>query len=281
MVDWKQLPKIDAHVHLLPDDVIRANQGCGDVFVEYGSAVDYLSLMEEYCIERAIVMPFNDPYMLSMDFTVETVHANLRRSAEASQGKLLCFADVDIRRSGEDTLAELECVLSHQAFVGIKLHPSNAGYPIDGAYYDRIFRYACERSILVEIHSYPRTHLVDDVCSPSRIRCVLERYPRLRVSIAHLGGLQYEALTDLPAYVNLSAVLPELVKHLGIAETNCVLRRIGVDKLVFATDYPDSRSLKPGEIYDTYCDILGQMDFTLDEAKRICRENALNMLSRR
>lgn len=25
MVDWKKIPKIDAHVHLLPQDVIDAN----------------------------------------------------------------------------------------------------------------------------------------------------------------------------------------------------------------------------------------------------------------
>ena len=51
MVDWKEIPKIDAHIHLLPNDVICANSGCGDPFVDYGAANDYLSIMKEYNIE--------------------------------------------------------------------------------------------------------------------------------------------------------------------------------------------------------------------------------------
>lgn len=130
----------------------------------------------------------------------------------------------------------------------------------------------------MEIHSYPRAHLADDVCSPSRIKYVLARYPDLKVSVAHLGGFQYDELNGLNAYVNLSAILPDLVRKLGLAEANKVLRSIGLDRLVFATDYPDSRSLQPTEIYDTYCELLGNMDFTQEEAEHICKYNALRMI---
>lgn len=277
MVNWKELPKIDAHIHLLPDDVIRANAGCGDVFVDHGGVRDYLELMDAYHIERAFVMPFNDPFMLSMDFTVETVHRNLREIACSAPDKLLCFADVDIRKDITQTMEELKRVLSMKEFAGIKLHPVNAGYPIDGGYYDSIFRYASENNILVEIHSWPREHLTDDVCSPGRIKRVLSRYPGMKASIAHLGGFQYEDLYGLDTYVNLSAVLPDLVRKLGSKGANKALRSMGVDRLVFATDYPDSRCLRPAEIYDVYCEMLSEMDFTLEEAERICKHNALKM----
>ena len=59
------------------------------------------------------------------------------------------------------------------------------------------------------------------------------------------------------------------------------MRAIGVDKLVFATDYPLSRRLQPNEIYDKYFEILGQMDFTQEEAGKICMYNALKMLKMR
>ena len=280
MVNWKEIPKIDAHIHLLPDDVIRANAGCGDVFVDHGGVRDYLELMDTYHIERAFVMPFNDPFMLSMDFTIETVHDNLRRIACSAPEKLLCFADVDIRKDITRTMEELKRVLSMKEFAGIKLHPANAGYPIDGVYYDPVFRYASEHGILVEIHSWPREHLIDDVCSPGRIRRVLTRYPGLKVSIAHLGGFQYEELYGLDTYVNLSAVLPDLVRKLGCKGANEVLRSVGVDRLVFATDYPDSRCLRPAEIYDVYCEMLSAMDFTQEEAECICKNNALKMIGR-
>ncbi len=278
MVNWQQIPKIDAHIHLLPDDVIAANRGCGDPFVEFGNVSDYLRLMDTYHIERAFVMPFNDPCMLSMDFTVESVHANLRDMAAGHREKLCCFADIDIRQGVERTVNELDRVLRQSEFVGIKLHPTNAGYPIDGEYYAAVFEYAQENGVLVEIHSYPREQLCDDVCSPGRIKNVQSRYPWLKLSIAHLGGLQFENWRGVNAYFNISAVLPDLVDRFGIKKTNGILRSFGVEKLIFATDYPASRSIRPQEIYDRYFDILNQMDFSQDEAECICKHNALRMI---
>lgn len=279
MVNWKEIPKIDAHIHLLPDDVIRANSGNGDPFVDFGGVSDYLNVMKAYNIECAFVMPFNDPYMLSMDFAIETVHSNLQKMATFAPTKLRCFADVDIRKDITQTISELERVLSQKEFIGIKLHPTNTGYPIDGTYYDQIFQYANNNCILVEIHSYPRAHLADDVCSPSRIKNVLDKYPKLKISIAHLGGFQYEELYGLNAYFNISGILPDIVKRFGIEEANRVFRLIGVDRLVFATDFPDSRSLQPTDIYETYFEMLGRMDFTQKEAECICKYNALKMIS--
>ena len=279
MTDWKKIPKIDAHIHLLPEDVISANQGCGDRFVEYGRAADYMKLMERYNIETAFVMPFNDPYMLSMEFTVEAVHSNLLKMAEEYPARFRFFADVDIRRNIRETLKELDKVLCRDEFIGIKLHPTNAGYPIDGEYYDMIFDYAERGGVLTEIHSYPRAHLNDDVCSPRRIKRVLDKHPALRLSAAHLGGLQFEELSGLNVYVNISAVLPDIVDRLGMERANEILRSFGTDRLVFATDYPDSRSLKPPMIYDRYFELLGAMDLTQEEAENICRYNALRMIN--
>ena len=278
MVDWKRVPKIDAHIHLLPDDVIKANSGYNDPFVDYGGVREYLDVMKKYNIERAFIMPFNDPCMMSMDFAVETVHKNLHDMISLDTSRLNCFADVDIRRDVGLTISELERVLSQTGFLGIKLHPSNAGYPIDGEYYEQIFDFASRKGILVEVHSYPREHLNDDACSPIRIKNVLNRHPELKLSIAHLGGFQFEQLYGLNVYVNMSAVLPDIVGRFGIEKANEILRAFGVEKLIFASDYPDSRCLKPNEIYDTYFEMLGKMDFSLEEAERICKFNAMKML---
>ena len=279
MFNWKEIPKIDAHIHLTPEDVIKANIGCGSPFADYGSVNDYKKIMEQYNIEMAFVMPFNDPYMLSMDFTVETVHNNmLDIAAQEYPIKLRCFADLDIRKNIDDTLEELNKALINDEFIGIKLHPTNTGYPIDAYYYDKIFEYANNKGILIEIHSYPREHLKDDVCSPSRIKNMLNKYPDLKLSIAHLGGFQFEQLYGMNVYFNMSAILPDYVNRFGIKKTNEILRSMGVNRLVFATDYPDSRCLKPIEIYDKYFEILDKMDFSEDEAGNICKNNALKMI---
>lgn len=278
MIDWKKIPKIDAHIHLLPNDVIKANIDCDDPFIKNGDVQEYINLMKKYNIEQSLIMPFNDPYMMSMDFKIETVHKNLKEMIEKYPSAFYCFADIDIRKNINDTLEELTKVVNYEGFIGIKIHSSNTAYPVDGEYYNQIFKFADENNVLVEIHSYPREHLKDDLCSPNRIKNILNRYPNIRVSIAHLGGFQYEDFIGVNAYYNISAILPDLVNRFGITKTNQILRQLGVDRLVFATDYPDSRSLKSEEIYDKYFEILEQMDFTQKEAEDICKNNALKMI---
>ena len=55
MVDWKKIPKIDAHIHLMPKDVIAANRGNGDPFVEHASLmVDPSDLLSDLHAETSV-----------------------------------------------------------------------------------------------------------------------------------------------------------------------------------------------------------------------------------
>lgn len=54
----------------------------------------------------------------------------------------------------------------------------------------------------------------------------------------------------------------------------------GPDQLIFASDYPDNRFLQPEDIYDSYFDILNQMDFTQEEAERITYGNIEKILNK-
>ena len=280
MIDWKKIKKIDAHIHLMPPDVIEANKEYGGNFIDFGDVRDYLEIMDKYNIESAFIMPFNDPYMLSMDFNVCTVHNNLFDMCGKAKNRLFCFADIDIRNDLERTIQILEDVVKREEVLGLKIHATNTAYPIDGMYYDEIFKWANKNNILVEIHSYPRIHLMDDVCSPARIKNVIKKYPKLRISIAHIGGFQYEELIGLGLFFNISAILPDLVDKYGIEDANKILRRLDVEKLIFATDYPDNRKLEPSKIYDKYFEILSKMDFSEEEAEKICRLNALEMINK-
>lgn len=280
MANWKKLIKIDAHIHLLPNDVIEANKEYNDKFVQYGNINDYLSLMNKYNISKAFIMPFNDPYMMSMDFTVESSNHNLIDLASTNPGSFYFYADIDISKSVDETLNNLSLTITNENCIGIKIHPNNAGYPIDGLYYDDIFNYAIKNNLIVEINSYPKDNLIDDLCSPLRIKKVLDKYPNLIVSIAHLGGFQYEDFYDVDCYYNISAILSDLVNKLGIFETNIILRKIGVQKLIFATDFPDNRTLEPNQIYDYYIKTLEKMDFTQKEAEDICFNNVVKMLEK-
>lgn len=191
MSDWKNIKKIDAHIHLMPPDVIEANKEYGGSFIDFGDVGDYLEIMDKYNIESAFIMPFNDPYALSMDFNVGTVHNNLFDMCGKVKNRLFCFADIDIRNDIEKTIQILEDVVRREEVLGVKIHAANTGSPI-------------------------------------RIKNIIKKYPKLRMSIAHIGGFQYEELTDLGLFFNISAILPDLVDKYGIAGTNKILRRLDV-----------------------------------------------------
>lgn len=271
--NWKELKKIDAHIHILPDAVQEANSDSTDVWT-YADIHEYLKIMEACNLEKAVVMPLNDPWLMSMEFSVGAVHKNLFELKK--QYPLYAFADVDVRNPSQKTVDEICRAIEDYSLDGIKLHPNNSGVAIDADYNREIFAFAEKRNIPVAVHSYPNTE--DDVCSAKRIAEIAEKYPDMKLIVSHMGAFQWEHLLSLNCLVDMSAILPDYVRTYGISKTNDVLRAFGVERLLFATDYPASRLLKPEEIYGSYCDILNRMDFTRDEAERIAYKNIKELL---
>lgn len=101
----------------------------------------------------------------------------------------------------------------------------------------------------------------------------------MTVIISHMGAYQWEQLLPTCAYMDISAILPDYVRIYGIKKTNELIRKFGVGRLIFASDYPDNRFLKPEEIYGSYFGILNQMDFTREEAEMIAYGNIEKILS--
>lgn len=91
MVDWRTLKKIDAHIHILPDSVHEANPDSDDVWV-YADQNKYRTMMDGLDIEKAVIMPLNDPWLMSMEFTIDAVHKNLYEMKQRYPGKFYAFA---------------------------------------------------------------------------------------------------------------------------------------------------------------------------------------------
>ena len=108
MVDWRTLKKIDAHIHILPDAVHEANPDSDDVWV-YADLHKYCQMMDSLNIERAVIMPLNDPWLMSMEFTISAVHKNLYEMKQRYPGRFYAFADIDTRNAS-DVSAEAEMI---------------------------------------------------------------------------------------------------------------------------------------------------------------------------
>ena len=275
MVDWKTIKKIDAHIHILPDAVHEANPDSEDVWV-YADLHKYREMMDTLGIEKAVIMPLNDPWLMSMEFTIDAVHKNLYEMKQRYPGKFYAFADIDTRNTSTESVEAIRKAIEEYGLNGIKIHPNNTGIDLDSDYNQAIFAYAQENKISVAIHSYPNAE--NDRSAAYRIVNVLEQYPNLTVIVSHMSAHQWEQLLPTRAYVDISAILPDYVRTYGITKTNEILRSFGADRLIFATDYPDSRILEPDEIYGSYFDILNQMDFTIEEAEKIAYGNISEIL---
>ena len=275
MVDWRTIRKIDAHVHILPDCVHEANPDSEDVWV-YADLHKYQAMMDELGIEKAVIMPLNDPWLMSMEFTIDAVHKNLYEMKKRYPGKFYAFADIDTRNTSAESVDAICKAILEYGLDGIKIHPNNTGLDLDSDYNQTIFAYAQKHGIPVAIHSYPNSP--DDRSAVHRIIKVLEKYPELTVIISHMGAHQWEQLLPTRAYVDISAILPDYVRTYGISKTNAILQKFGADRLIFATDYPDSRILEPGQVYGSYFDDLSQMDFTWEDAEKIAYGNIERIL---
>ena len=274
MVDWRAIRKIDAHIHILPDAVHEANPDSEDMWV-YADLHKYREMMDTLGVEKAVIMPLNDPWLMSMEFTIYAVHKNLYDMKQRYPGKFYAFADIDTRNTSAESVEAIRKAVEEYGLDGIKIHPNNTGVDLDSDYNQPIFAYAQEHGIPVAIHSYPNSP--DDRSAVHRIIKVLEKYPELTVIVSHMGAHQWEQLLSTRAYVDISAILLDYVRTYGLDKTNQILRKFGADRLIFATDYPDSRILLPDEIYDSYFDVLNQMDFTLEEAEKIVSRNILRI----
>lgn len=276
MFDWRTIKKIDAHIHILPDPVHEANPDSDDAWV-YADLQKYHAMMDGLGIEKTVIMPLNDPWLMSMEFTIDAVHKNLYEMKQRYPGKFYAFADIDTRNTPAESVNAIRKAIQEYGLDGIKIHPNNTGVDLDSEYNQPIFAFAQEHSIPVAIHSYPNSE--SDRSAAYRIVNILEQYPNLTAIVSHMGAYQWEELLSTRAYVDISAILPAYVRTYGIANTNEILRKFGADRLIFATDYPDSRIIEPNDIYDSYFDILNQMDFTEEEVEKIAYGNISQILN--
>ena len=270
MLDFYTVKKIDGHIHIIPDEVHKANPDADNTFSK-AKLERYLKLMDEYKIQKAAIMPFNDPFLMSMAFDVSSVHQNLYDIKKTYPERFYIFADIDPRNEAQTSLAHIKEAIELYHFDGIKIHPNNSGIALDDPYFDEIYAYALKSGVAIIMHSYP--NFEDDLGAPKRIARVLDRFKGLRLMVSHMGAYQYEDLLGLDIYVDLAAILPDYVKKLGLRETKKILRSFRIKRLVFASDWPDSRLLESEAIYPSYFAILNEMNFKDEEIKRIAHDN--------
>ena len=273
MRGWRTIRKIDAHAHV----VLHQRENTDLI---YNPPDAMLQTMDEQNVERAIVLPINYPDYFPLEGRErgDWLRANNDRQAAIaceSDGRLVCFADCAVDGPyghPPRSVDELKRAVSDLALTGLKIHP----YNLKAAAHDpRLLPWidaAADLGVPIIFHSNPSGYDADfHGSAPSSIyRAVYGR--DLTYAIAHMGGVTHLETLAGGGYVGISGTLLWLADLYGIPFCERLLRRIGIDRLLFGTDYPVYR-------YEAYCDVLDSMEFSREEVEKIAHSNAERMLS--
>ena len=127
---WKEIPKIDAHAHLVTKDFREFFKDDKESCWTYSNKSYFKQIAKEYNVKKFILQPTNDTYMYQ-----ETVTNNNWLASQVKQSNGLFLAFADIQNNGAYILDvapnHLEIAIKDNGLSGLKIHPNNLNIPFD------------------------------------------------------------------------------------------------------------------------------------------------------
>ena len=265
---------IDFHTHCFPDTLApRAMEQLTHTISALhitpstdGTATDLMQSMKSFGIDRSVVcnIATNAHQMPKVnDFAIHLMQTypqqliplgSLHPHAENLEGELMRLKNAGI--------------------CGIKLHPDYVGIDFDHADFDAILRLCEASNVFVITHAgfdpLSPQHLH---CTPSMVRRVLDRYPQLKLVVAHMGGMHCEEdtfslLCGQDVYLDTSLLSYRPQKA---ALMHKILQKHDPRRLLFASDTPWTKAAKELET-------IRQAPLNDDTKENIFYKNALSLL---
>jgi len=221
-----------------------------------------LSNMDEYNIEKSIVMPL--PGMLTNKI--------LSKIIKNHSGRLHGFATVSDIHNTEQSFRELEKGVVEQGLIGLKLHPGVQDFIPSDPIFLPLFKKATELNIPILIHSFPWPPGYLYHTLPQHIDTLKKNIPEATIIIAHMGGQRFMDLltvaTQPGIYVETSHGLPLIADLHGLDFTVRFLRKIGVDNILYGSDWWGLKSMIKIQIA-----LIDKLDLTMEEKEKILGKN--------
>lgn len=234
-------PVVDAHVHILPDEILQAIQ---DWFAREVSwtlpdvtAAEIAGDIDTH-LDGSVIFPYahRPGVARGMNQTV----ARWRDRLESTVGLATVHA------GDEDPAAVIQEGLD-SGLDGIKLHCPVQGFSPDDPRLDPVYELAVSRDLPTIIHasSHP-FYRGSEIIGPEPTAQVLVRFPDLRLCIPHLGLFETHAFLDLAdEYETLvfdtAVAVGETVHNLiGTRDSEFPADRLRTyaDRIMFGSDYP-------------------------------------------
>jgi hypothetical protein len=226
---------IDFHAHCYPDDVWP--KVAAAISGRYGNRVDnsgtlagLVESMRIAGVDYAVVQPVaNQPrHVTSVNEWAESVRNK--------HNNLIFFAAI---HPGIEDPYDAVCSLAEKGFPGVKMQPNAGGYYPDSRECFEIYRALSENGMILLTHVGDELKPFKPLYShPKHYRNVLESFPDLKIILAHLGG--YNTWDDLDMILGYKNAYYDTAMscEIGVKEYERLIERIGIDRVLFGTDFP-------------------------------------------
>lgn len=257
----------DAHCHIYPEKIAEKAVAGTDAF--YSTVADGRGTVRDLT-ERGGAAGVDRFVVQSVATTPKQVGSiNAFIAAEVAEGNGKLTGLGTIHPASDDMEGDIRRLVG-LGLHGIKIHPDIQKYRIDDPLFFPAYALCEELDLPILMHTGDSRY---DYSNPNRLLPVLRRFPRLRVVGAHFGGWSIweeaaEQLAGIPnLWVDCSSTMPFMKTGDPHERVEALIRRYGVDRVLFGTDYPMWSPEKELEFFF-------ELPLTNTERRAILSENA-------
>lgn len=268
---------IDSHVHIcgppLNQVYINARLWDGSIVTlsvrRADASVDrLLQDMNKNNIDKAFVCAVNGA----------VTNEYLSKVVREHSSRIVGFAWIDNPLDKTKSVETLETAVNELGLRGLKLHPGIQNFsPADPRIYPLISK-AAELNVPIFIHMAPWPLGTFDNHKPEHIDTLKKNVPNATIIVGHMAWQRFMDLLILVwepgIYVETSGGLSMIADLYGVDFAERLIRRLGVDKVVFGSDWMGSSSRMTKENMD----IINKMSLTREEKEKILGENIRKVL---
>ena len=188
-------------------------------------------------------------------------------AAACQRNGIFCFGSVF--PTAENAVEELHRIKT-LGLKGVKLHTDYQGFFVNDPAVFPVYETAAALGLPIVFHTGFDPYSPDVVhCPPRALAEVADRFPQLTIIAAHMGGMRMDQEVEqhLIGKPNVYFDTAYTTYSMNAARCGELIRRHGVEKVFFATDFPWST-------IEAERALLDQIDFTDEERALLYYENA-------
>lgn len=191
-------------------------------------------------------------------------------------GQYDCFIPVGTLHMDDENPREWMKTFTREGIRVLKFHPMYQNFVVDDEKMWEIYDAAAEADMLVEFHSGRDLGFLDDPvpdrAAPYRFSAVAEKFPQLKIMLAHMGGfLIWDEVERELSGSNIWLETSFGPTHMPKEQFVRMVRKFGEDRICFGSDWP---WIDQGEMFKSVLDC----DLGEETNMKIWRHNSAKLL---